>query len=135
MENSPVPLLLHSRRLDSAASGTLIEVTPEEARWNFIHFAVRQLPATFVWHGDTSHQETCLVLLRGRIHVTWDGADGEHALGPRASVFASYPFAAYLPPGTRFRVTAEEYSEVADCRAPTTTGMPARIDRPEHCGF
>jgi 5-deoxy-glucuronate isomerase len=135
VENSPVPLLLHSRRLDSSASGTLVEVTPEEARWKFIHFAVRQLPATFVWHGDTSHQETCLVLLRGRIRVTWDGADSEHALGPRASVFASYPFAAYLPPGTRLRGTADETSEVADCRAPTTTGLPARIVRPEHCGF
>jgi 5-deoxy-glucuronate isomerase len=56
-------------------------------------------------------------------------------LGPRADVFSAYPHALYLPPETRFRVTVEEPTELADGRAPARTRFDARVVRPEDCGF
>ena len=116
-------------------------------------FAVRQIAPGQAWTSDTGRQECCLVLLGGHCHVSFDGRT--HTLGPRRSVFAGYPHAIYLPPRTRFRVEAEQLSELADGRAPAyakasafakatadrTAGKPrrtkleARIIRPEDCGF
>ena len=44
----------------------------------------------------------CLVLLSGHCRVRWGGA-GWQALGPRRSVFESYPHALYLPAGVSVR--------------------------------
>jgi 5-deoxy-glucuronate isomerase len=128
-------ILLRSRALDPASSGTLVEVTPHAAQWEFVHFAVHQIPAGGEWTAETGEHEVCLVLLRGTVKVSWDVGKSSHTLGPRASVFDGYPHAAYLPPGTAVRVTADQPSEIADCRAPARVTLPARIVRPEDCGF
>lgn len=128
-------LLIRPNAIDPSGSGTLIEVTPETARWKYIGFSVRQLAAGESWEDDTRDHEACFVLLRGCVHVTWDGGRTEHVLGPRRSVFHSYPHAAYVPAGTRIRVTAQEGSELADCRAPSTATLPPRVIGPAECGF
>ena len=58
-------------------------------------------------------------------------------LGPRRDVFVDYPHALYLPPRTTFRVTAREATEIADGRATARSrrAHPARVIRPEDCGF
>jgi len=56
-------------------------------------------------------------------------------LGPRANVFSEYPHALYLPPRTRFRVSAGQQTELADGRAPARRRLEARVIRPEDCGF
>ncbi len=56
-------------------------------------------------------------------------------LGPRASVFSGYPHALYLPPRSRFRVVAQEPTELADGRAPARKRFAPRLIRPEDCGF
>ena len=68
-----VPLLFHSRRLPPDTSGVLLEVTPEQAGWAMIHFAVRQLAAGGRWQADTGDKEHCLVLLSGHGRVRWAG--------------------------------------------------------------
>ena len=118
-----------------------------------MHFAVRQIARGKAWTSATGRDECCLVLLGGHCRVVFD--DRSETLGPRRSVFAGYPHAIYLPPRTRFRVEAEQLTELADGRAPAfakasafakatadrTAGKPrrttpeARIIRPEDCGF
>jgi len=128
-----VPLLHRSRRLAPDTSGVLLEVTPVQASWAMIHFAVRQLAAGVHWQADTGGQEQCLVLLSGHCRVRWADEDW-HELGPRARVFESYPHAVYLPAGTRFEVVAEQRSELADCRAPSAASLAARLVPPDACG-
>jgi 5-deoxy-glucuronate isomerase len=129
-----VPLLHHSRRLAPDASGVLLEVTPEQAGWPTIHFAVRQLAAGAHWQGDAGRQELCLVLLCGHCRVRWDTGEW-HQLGPRDSVFAGYPHAVYLSAGTRFEVAAEERTEIAECRVPSVASHASRLVPPDACGF
>jgi 5-deoxy-glucuronate isomerase len=127
-------LLHHSLHLAPDASGVRLEVTPETAGWALIGFSVRQLAAGHAWQGHTGAEEHCLVLLSGECHVRW-GASRAERLGPRASVFASYPWAVYLPPGTAFEVHATRRTELADCRAPAGAAHPPRVIRPEDCGL
>jgi 5-deoxy-glucuronate isomerase len=123
-------------------TGTAIEVTRARAGWRYVHFAVRQIAPAKAWTHNTGAEECCLVLLSG--HCTIFFGDRREVLGPRRSVFASYPHAIYLPPRIAFRVVASEPTELADGRAPAfarATGRPsgkkleARVIRPEDCGF
>jgi 5-deoxy-glucuronate isomerase len=115
-------------------SGTLVEVTPAEAGWELIHFAVRAVAAGTSWTAHSVDEEICLVLLAGHCTVRWhDGP--EQMLGPRADVFSGYPHAVYLPPEVSCTVTALAPSELADCRALSTRALTPRLIRPEDCGF
>ncbi len=136
--------LLHSRSLAAGRSGVLVSVTPARAGWSDVQFAVRRLIAGDTWTGTTGANELCLVLLAGDCQVVCTesgssrGANGRTfgpvRLGPRKDVFSSYPHAVYIPRGARFTVTAEGDTEIADCRAPATTALPARLIRPADCG-
>lgn len=128
-------LLIRPNALGSSVSGTLVEVTPETARWKYIRFAVRQLAAGERWEGETGDHEACFVLLRGHVRVTWDDGRTEHEIGPRRSVFHSYPHAVYVPSGSRVRITAVDTSEVADCRAPSDAKLEPRVISPAECGY
>jgi len=127
-----------SCRLRSAAvapseSGVLVEITPEHAGWRYVAFAVRQIAKGDRWSASTGTREACLVLLEGECRVFW--GDGDCRLGPRASVFSSYPHAVYLPPGVSFTVDATSRTELADCRAPADGRHPVQVIQPEDCGF
>ena len=74
------------------------------------------------------------MLLSGQCRVEFDG--GTKTLGPRRNVFAGYPHALYLPPRTKFRVEADQLTELADGRAPSSRkDLRARVIRPDECGF
>jgi 5-deoxy-glucuronate isomerase len=129
------PQLHHrSRELPAGRSGTLLQVTSADAGWEFITFAVRRVAANDGWRGETGRDEVCLVLLQGACDISWSGGPPSR-LGPRESVFASYPHAVYLPPGTPFEIEATATAEIADCRAPAVRTFPARIITREDCGF
>jgi 5-deoxy-glucuronate isomerase len=116
---------------------TLVDVTPARAGWKYIRFAVRQLAPDEPWTDDTRANECCLVLLRGRCHVEYTVSRKTHVatLGPRRDVFVDYPHAIYLPPRTRFRISADDVTEIADGRARARKRFEARVIRPEDCGF
>jgi 5-deoxy-glucuronate isomerase len=128
--------LIRSRDPRKGRSGTLVAVTPQRARWEYVRFAVRRVAAGDVWIGRTGNDEACLVLLSGLASVTWSpGQSRAVRLGPRRDVFTDYPHALYLPPRTRFEVRAVKATDIADCRSPASTRHPAREIRPEHCGL
>lgn len=124
---------LRSRALRPEESGVLVEITPREAGWEYVSFRARQISAGGTWSAKTDGDEMCLVLLEGLCRVRWPGGDAP--LGPRAAVFSAYPHAVYLPPGTAFTVEASERTQLGEGRAPTCERHPARIIRPQDCGF
>lgn len=90
----------------------IVEVTPEIAGWDYIHFQSRRLAAGRSWSFQTGEHELALVMLSGRADVatnrgSWAG------LGERPSVFAGPPHALYLPRRTQLKVTAATDSEFA----------------------
>jgi 5-deoxy-glucuronate isomerase len=129
-------LLRHSTLVDGSGSGVLVQVTPQTARWDFISFTVRRAAPGDVWEGTSGESEMCLVLLSGQFRISADpGGVIDRVIGPRASMFAEYPHAVYLPPGVRFSVRADRLCEVAHCRAPCRTAHPLCVIRPGDCGY
>ena len=128
-------VLYQSSSIAKTRTGTAIEITRARAGWRFVHFAVRQIARGRSWTSRTGASECCLVLLAGECRVTFEGR--KERLGPRTSVFASYPHAIYLPPGTAFRIDADQLTELADGRAAAggRQHFPARVIRPEDCGY
>jgi 5-deoxy-glucuronate isomerase len=126
-------LKLAPRTLDARESGVLVGVTPRQAGWKFVRFAVHQLVPDSAWRSVSKGEEICLVLLEGACDVECDGL--RFPLGPRTDVFSAYPHAIYLPPGTKFRVTAKTRTEIAECAAPASGRFPLRVVRPQDCGF
>ena len=124
---------LRSRSLGPNESGVLVELTPSDAGWQYVGFAVRQIASGSAWDSETRGDEVCLVLLEGTCRVRWD--EGEERLGPRRDVFSGYPHALYMPPGVAFEIKAEERTQIAEGRAPTSDRHPARLITPDTCGF
>jgi 5-deoxy-glucuronate isomerase len=134
LHKSSRPVVIRSKRSGAGDSKTLVSVTPRQAGWKLVGFGVRQLVPRQHWKGKTGSDELCVIVLEGSCRVSWD-KNPSHLLGPRRDVFSSYPHAVYLPPKTTFSIVAEERAVLAECRAPATTRLPARIIRPENCGF
>ena len=130
-------VLFRSSRIAGGRTGTAVEVSRRRAGWRWVSFAVRRVVPGAPWGDQTNGEECCLVLLAGTCRVEFAGTTVE--LGPRCDVFSSYPHALYLPPRTRFRVTADEPTELADGRAPVRRGdgtaLEPRLIRPADCGF
>ena len=124
IQPSPIP---------SRKSGVSVGVTPRQAGWKYVRFAVHRLAPRSVWRGGSRTEEICLVLLEGACEVEVGGS--RYTLGPRADVFSAYPHAIYLPPGTAFSVRADSATEIAECAARAAKRFPVRLVRPEDCGF
>ena len=130
---TPLPLLYRSVQIPPKRSGLVCNLTATRLGWERIHFAVRQLARGASWSSRDRRRERCLVLLRGRLRVSW--GSGDHEIGPRVDVFGAYPHAVYVPVGTSVEVTAIEPSELADCRAPSKKRLVPCVIRPEDCGY
>lgn len=103
-------LLLHPG--NSANPDVIVEVTPENAGWDTIHFQARRLSRGKHWSFSSGQHELALVVLGGKLSV--QSSCGEwHGIGERSTVFEGLPYALYLPVGTDLQVTAEVDSEFA----------------------
>ena len=129
----PAAVLISSQSA-SSKYGVLLEITPESAGWEFVHFAVRRLAASDRLQLQPRDEECAIVLLRGSGEVTIDGGTPQ-SLGPRRTVFDSYPHAVYLPSGHDAWFEAAEVTEIAVCRAPSTAVLEPRVVNPGDCGF
>ncbi len=95
-----------------AGEEVLVEVDPDRAGWEFIHFQARRLAAGSSWSFDTAESEFALVVLGGSLDV--DSSRGAYPeMGKRANVFEGPPDALYLPRRTTLTVTARTDVEFA----------------------
>ncbi len=115
---------------NSADRDVVVEVTPEIAGWEHINFQVRRLAPGQEWAYATGENELAIVLLSGTIQVDADKGRWER-IGERKNVFASLPFALYLPRHTAFTVKTEVDSEFAVAWVATDQDHEPRLVTPE----
>ena len=94
-------------------------VTPAEAGWTYISFAVQMVAAGESFTLPVDGQERALVPLSGTAEVTAD--DQSWKLGGRRTVFDGLGWCLYLPLDTEATVTAASDLEIAIAAAPATT--------------
>jgi 5-deoxy-glucuronate isomerase len=95
-------------------SGTVMEVEPEQAEFDYLKFQVRRLEAGESYSGKTDSNELGIVALGGRFSVS-SSQGGWESVGGRANVFGGMPWAVYLPVDTSFAVTATTDCDLAFC--------------------
>jgi len=130
----PQRMLFKSRQVDATHSGVLLDITPQKAGWEFVHFTVRRVAAGRKVQVRTSGEECALVLLSGAGEVSVDGG-APQTVGPRAGVFDSYPHAVYLSDGHSASFRASGITEIAECRAPSRMRLEPKLITPADCGF
>ena len=94
-------------------------ITPADAGWTYVSFAVRSLSAGDSISLPIDGQERALVPLSGAAEVTADGQSWQ--LGGRQNVFEGLGYCLYLPLDTEATVTAVTDLEIAIAAAPATT--------------
>jgi 5-deoxy-glucuronate isomerase len=123
----PDTLIVHPG--SSTDPNVVVEVTPEVAGWNYIHFLVRRLGSQRSWSFATDEHELAIIPLSGSIGVESDRGQWSH-IGERDSVFNGLPYALYLPRHTSLTVTAETNCEIAVAQAPTDQDHEPRLVTP-----
>jgi 5-deoxy-glucuronate isomerase len=109
----------------ASEDGTILQVTPASAGWEYVGFEVLWLGDGVAAQRDCGEREVCVVVIAGTANVRSAHGDWRD-LGGRADPWAGPPDAAYLPPGTSFEISG--HGEVALCWAPAIgDGAPARI--------
>lgn len=114
------------------AAGTIVEVTPESARWRYVGFSAHRLADRERIGFESGGRERCFVVLRGTVTIE-AGPMSWREIGTRNSVFDdANPYAVYVPAGHAVTVTAHRDAEVAVASAPAGgTGSAPRLIRPE----
>ena len=107
----------------------LVEVTPELAGWDTIHFQARRLKPGESWSFAAGQNELALVVLSGRLAVSADCGEWR-GLGERANVFAGRPYVLYLPVGTHFSVSAETDCEFGAAWTAAARAYPPHLVTP-----
>ncbi|HEY6411012.1 MAG TPA: 5-deoxy-glucuronate isomerase [Ktedonobacteraceae bacterium] len=107
----------------------VVEVTPEVAGWDYVHFQMRRLGAHHSWSYATGDHEMAIVLLSGVVRVASERGQWSH-IGERDSVFHGLPYALYLPRYTTLTVFAETACEMAVALAPTDQDHQPRLVTP-----
>lgn len=93
-------------------------ITPAEAGWTYISFAVHVVPAGQTVTIASDEQEHAVVPFSGR--ATVQAGDSLWQLGGRGTVFDGLGWCLYLPRDTEATITADTDLEVAVAGAPAT---------------
>lgn len=111
-----------------AGDGTVLDITPESAGWQYVGFRVVRLAAGATYNRVEDGREACLVILTGTVSVD---AGGEHFgdIGGRDTVFDGAATSVYVPAGHRYTIEAATDAEIAICTAPATGGGAVRLIR------
>jgi len=120
-------LIVHAG--NTADPDIVVEVTPEVAGWDYIHFQVRRLAPHCSWTFATGEHEVALIILSGSLSVESDRGQWPH-IGERENVFSGLPSALYLPRHTAFVATAETACEYAVALAPTDRDYQPQLVTP-----
>ncbi len=120
-------LIVHSDV--TTRSGTIVEVGPEEAGWEYVGLRVIRIDNGEFWNYSTGNDEVCLVPLSGK--ATVETADKTWEIGREGGIFAGKPTALYLPLGSTFTVKASQPTELAVTSSRATRVFPARLIAPD----
>ncbi len=113
-------------RKPAAGGGKIIDVTPENAGWGHVGFALHDLQPGQSAAQATGDREAILVLVEGKATLTAGGTDWSE-MGQRMSVFErTPPHCLYVPAGADWSATATTACKLAVCTAPARPGRPAR---------
>jgi 5-deoxy-glucuronate isomerase len=108
----------------------LVQVTPESAAWGYVSFSVYQLAAGETLTFAEDAKELCAMILTGTVSAE-AGDQNWKEIGGRKSVFDEVaPYAVYVPPRTKFTVTARTDTELALGGAPAKGELPVRLIEP-----
>lgn len=121
--------LIRPRQVGQDQSGVLLELSREEAGWEWMSFFVRRLAPKAEWTCGAIAEESAIVLLGGTCTV--DLGSGPAPIGGRRDVFDGLPYAVYLPAGTKARFVATTTCEFAECRVPSSAKLQPRIVTPD----
>lgn len=127
MVEDPRALLIHTD--STAETGTLIDVGPRQAGWEFINLRVQRIEAGGFWNYASGDDELCLVPLSGSCTVEVENT--QWTIGGRRSPFDGQPHALYLPKGSSIHVTADTDIELAVCGARADSATQPREITPE----
>lgn len=119
---------LRVRSRTPSADGTVLEVTPESARWEYVGFRVVRLAPGQSYRHREPGREACIVVLTGTVSLKAGDAQFDD-LGGRRSVFDGPATSVYLPAGRDYRVVASSESEIAICTAPGSGAGQVRVIR------
>ncbi len=120
--------LVHSKSLLSQQAGELLHLSRQQAGWEWMSFFVRRLQPADVFQTRTDGEEAAFVLLGGTCLADW-GQGAQH-IGKRKNVFEGFPFALYLPTGSKVTFTAETPCEIAECRVPSEARLEPKLITP-----
>ena len=104
---------------DARSDGTILEITPQSAGWQYVGFEVVVLGDGAIARRRTGDRELCAVVVSGTASVISEHGQWRD-LGGRSDPWSGLPDAAYLPANTN--VTIEGDGEVALCWAPAPRG-------------
>lgn len=118
-------------RKPSGSHGKVHDITPGDAGWHYVGFALHRLKAGESVAEVTGDREVILVMVEGKAKVEGAGQDwGE--LGERMDVFEKTPpHCLYLPNGMDWRAEATTDCTIAVCSAPGQGGHEARRIGPD----
>ncbi|MCY4438978.1 MAG: 5-deoxy-glucuronate isomerase, partial [Deltaproteobacteria bacterium] len=118
-------------RKPSGTTGKIVDITPEDAGWRYVGFAVYALKAGGTAGEATGEREVILVMVEGKARLATPEVDFG-VQGERMNVFEqTRPYAVYVPNGTSWSAHAETDCTIAVCSAPGAGGHPARAIDPE----
>jgi 5-deoxy-glucuronate isomerase len=107
-----------------------IQVTPERAGWELLHFAARRMNPGQTWQHATGENELALVVLGG-VGAVYSSRGNWDAVGRRPDVFSGMPYTLYLPRRTEFSLHAlGEGLDIAYGWCSTDQDHPARLVTP-----
>lgn len=113
-------------RKPTAPHGKVHDITPEDAGWRYVGFALYRLKPGETAAEVTGDREVILVMVEGKAHITGAGQDWG-VLGDRMDVFErTPPHCLYLPNGTEWSAVAATDCVIAVCSAPGQGGHDAR---------
>ena len=120
-------VVFHSAR--HGASGLLLDLPRERARWEWMSFFVRRLAPNEQYEAHSATEEIGLLLLGGTCSADW--GHGPQQIGSRANVFDGLPYTVYLPAGHRAIFRAITSCEIAECRVPSKAKLEPRLITPD----
>ena len=116
-----------------AARNPIHLITPENAGWAYVGFALYRLAPGDVIEARTENREACLVMVSGVAHLSAAKQD----FGPqggRENPFDGLPASLYVPAQSAWKAVAETACDIAICTAPAHGSLPARLIPPSEVG-